>query len=588
MGGIRLKTCKFDLPSTNKIRLGSWTPINPDFHPFVDLEEFCIPCYRWRFLQLIRGSFPRWSAIIRTLNGNEFDRYYSTASKFKEYTITLLRMLARSTFPDSIINFLSQPEQLLDQIRGNSQPDELDLASMSFVSSFLFRLFDENRLQDYKENDNLLFNIQVICERFDLFRNDESQIRLRARPRTTIGSTSRSQSQESLFRWIGPLALVGEIPILDLEKKEIRSVELITDNFFDPPIDFSNQQNIPPGIFSLFIEKEFHKLWILRESLAQLSEDGRLSSEIQDVTGDRLFSPHRNLNSENYRDYQIVVETLDHTLYADPSRNFRLDTGQAAIIHNLLYTNYPGITNIFQDCIMRLGTTNYTCPIQGNMGCGMGDRRVRNQSFPRDRVETNVYKFLRYLRDESIFKHRLFYVISRFYPAQPLDLNEYGKFWIGNIYFDANQNSLFFRSQMPASWNSPSLPSEKPYEIVLLSPICFERGFKVRFRSREGNEFTIEPIQQMNPWSQEAPFVDSTQTNPLRCIIGEFSIDDNLVNIQRQKKKLVKAIQFSSRIITQRHPNDPIAQADAIMQQRFQKRAKRTGLATFGRYVRFV
>ena len=86
----------------------------------------------------------------------------------------------------------------------------------------------------------------------------------------------------------------------------------------------------------------------------------------------------------------------------------------------------------------------------------------------------------------------------------------------------------------------------------------------------------------MNPWIQISPF---NTGNPILCVIGELSLDDNLMNINRQKKQLVRTIHYSQRTVR----DIPDAEKpNVILTRRLSDRDKRAGMATFGRYARYV
>ena len=309
-----MEICKFKRASINEIIYGNWTPFNPTYHPFAELDEFCIPCYRWRFLELIRGHRPIWQNLIRNpANGEEFQRFFYIERFYRKFVLILLRMLSRSVFPNSIINLLNQPLQLLDQLRGNSQPEDYHLISIEYVSRFLRRLNDENKLQDYLSNDSIFFNVQILNENFNLHRT----ITLQTRPRMRIVVPQRQHTQPLTFQWRGPIAFVGEIPILDLKNRVIKSILFIADDFFDPPLDLSLPEDLPPLINQLFIDKEFHKLWILRECLIQLSNDQVLSPNIQDAAGNILFTPSQDLMGIPFENFNLILETC--LLYTSPS-----------------------------------------------------------------------------------------------------------------------------------------------------------------------------------------------------------------------------------------------------------------------------
>jgi hypothetical protein len=78
---------------------------------------------------LIRGSFPRWGGLLVNPNdpNEEFPQYFLFESRFREFAVVLMRALARSTYPNSIMRNIRDPGQLLDSIRGNSDPEDSDI-----------------------------------------------------------------------------------------------------------------------------------------------------------------------------------------------------------------------------------------------------------------------------------------------------------------------------------------------------------------------------------------------------------------------------------------------------------------------------
>lgn len=535
--------------STEHILKGSWTPFRPEYYPFADVDELCNPCYRWRFLELIRGNFPHWGFVLRNLynNNEEFPGYYYVASRFKDFAVTIMRQISRSSHPDSIIRSIRNPAVLLDSMIGDAEADEFDIFTINLIGLWLERLNSDGIMEHYLSSENTLFNIQVLNENFDVYRHDRTRITLTQMRQSGIGRDQ--QSPQETFSWRGTMVLYGTIPIIHLENEEIRVPVPIADNFFDPPLDLTDDLNTPEGLRLFFIIKEFHKMWILRESLAQLVENQSLPIELFDAFRNRIFSSVVDLNSYNFRDFNIILDTIDHSIIMDPQTTFRNETGQAAIIFDLLYQSYPGIVNSFQGfdpCPFRIGqdpNVRYNCPMQGNVGCGMSDRRIENLQFPRDRVETNVYKFLRLLRDETVFSHEVLYKLVRLYPERLFDLNQHSTFWIGNIYQDDNQRWIF-RSTMPPQWTLPEI-SDKKYEICLISPLCYEKGYTITFDDRiNDNEFVITPHVLKNPWVQDNPF-NLAQLNAetfIHCLIGQFSVEENIYNIKRQKRQLVQSL----------------------------------------------
>lgn len=583
--------CEFNRTSTENIITGSWSPFAPDYHPFADVDEFCSPCYRWRFLQLIRGSFPRWEAMLRNPRDvtADFPQYYKVSSCYKDFATIIMRALSRSLHPDNIIRSLGQSGNIIDEIRGNTDIQPFHIFAMDLVVTWLQRLENEHVLDSYISNENTLYNLMIINENFDLFRNDNSIIQLETRRQAGVGVVNQRTPQT--FYWRGPISIYGAIPIINLETQQIRVPVPVADNFFDPPVDLSDQMS-PEGIKLFFITKEFHKMWILRESLSQLLDHQILRMTLQDGLGNNIFNSFLNIDGYNFRDFEIIVDTIDHSISMDPNLSFRDETGHAAIIFDLLYRPYPNLVNSFQDidpCPIQLGqdpARSYRCPLGGTQGCHMGDRRITRLQFPRDRIERNVYRFLRLLRDEAVFEHEVLYKITRLHPERLDELNQFSYFWIGELYQD-NMQRWIFRLNIPQYWIPPQI-TRKRYDVSLISPVCFELGYKISFISRlNQNEFEVLPIvssthSKMNPWMQVSPFNTS---NPIQCIIGELSSDDNLMNINRQKRQLVRAIHYSYQSVR----NVPDAEKpNLILARRLNARDKRAGMATFGRYARYV
>lgn len=590
MGGFRLRICSFKRTSTKKVLSGSWTPFKPEYYPFADVEELCNPCFRWRFLELLRGNIPRWGSLLKDPfdPNQDFPRYFKVAQRFREFAVVLMRAIARSPYPDSILRSIRQPGLLLESIRGNAELEDFDIRAMNLVGSWLERLNDEGILFQYQSSENALFNLQVLNEEFNIYKQDQTRVSLTERRDSAIGRNQ--QTTPNTFSWRGQLAIYGTIPILNLEKKEIRVPVPLVGNFFNPALDLSDEMNTPEGIRLFFIIKEYHKMWILRESFAQLIEENKLPLNIYDEMDNVLFTSNYDLNAYNLREFDIIVDTIDHSFTMDHKRSFKTETGHAAIIFDLLHRNYPGIANSFQDmnpCPIQIGQDPdrpYFCPMGWNQGCGMKDRRIKNLQFPRDRVETNIYRFLRYLRDEAIFSHEVLFKLTRLYPSRLFELNQFSNFWIGGLYQDSLQR-LIFHPVMPEHWNLPDI-TEKIYEVCLISPFCYEKGCKVIFDSiLNNNEYVIKLFPSMNPWYQDHPFNLARNDNRIQCIIGEFSIDENLFNIKRQKRQLVRAIQYSRRSLNE---NDEIARQTEILGNRLEQRFRRIGLATFGRFARYV
>lgn len=580
-----MKLCNFKHTSTNNIISGDWTPFSPKYYPFADVDEFCMPCYRWRYLELIRGNFPRWGWLLKNPRNptDEFPQYYNVSRNYRSFSVSLMRALSRSSHPDSIIRNIPNPGLLLDYLSAGQETEEHHHFAIDLVSQWLDRLNTVGDLEKYHSSSSTLFNLHILNENFDVYRQDPNPINLTQLNNSSIG-TSRPRTPET-FSWRGGISIFGTIPIIHLEEQEIRVPIPIADNFFDFPIDLSNNSS-PTGIREMFVTKEFHKMWILRESLAQLIEDQLIQAELYDGLEERIFLSNFDLNAYNFRDFTIIIDTIDHSLTLD-NIDFRTETGQAAIIYDLLYQPYPNIVNTFQGfdpCPIKTGedpANRYNCPLRGNMGCGMSDRRVADLRFPRDRIERNIHKFLRLLRDEAVFGHSALYKVTRLNPLRLDELNQYSDFWIGNVYQDTAQRWVF-EPTMPIHWQLPQ-PSDKIYELSLISPICYEGSQKVRFDSRlASNNYQIAPITTMNPWIEEAPF---NIGHPISCIIGRLSIDDFSFNINRQKRQLVKSIHYLSSSLTQVSSVD---RPNEILARRLDNNERRIGMATFGRFARFV
>jgi len=583
-----MRNCNFKHTSTKKILSGDWSPFFPDYYPFAEVDDFCNPCYRWRFLSLIRGSFPRWGNLLNNPNNprEEFPQYNYVAKNYRKFSTTLIRALSRSSHPNSIIRDIPRPNLLLDYLSGGIDIETHQIFAMDLIGRWLDRLNSEGVLDEYISTDQTLFNLFILNENFDLYRHNQAHINLIQLVHAGIGVAQPRQPQT--FSWRGGISIYGVIPIIHLKRQEIRVPVPIADNFFEPNLDLSDVNTTPDGIMSFFVLNEFHKMWILRESLAQIIEDQIFQENLFDGLENMIFTSQLDLTAFNFRDFDIIVDTIDHSITLD-NLDFRTQTGQAAIIHDLLYRAYPNIVNSFQDrnpCPFQIGqdpNIRYNCPLSGNMGCGMSDRRIRNLQFPRDRVETNVYKFLRLLRDEAVFSHNTLYKISKLHPNRMDELNQYSDFWIGSLHQD-NSLRWIFEPNMPVHW-SPPRPSDKIYEVCLISPICYESDLKVRIASRTGpNNFVVNPITKFNPWIQEHPFNTGAR---IECIIGQLSVNDFNININRQKRQLVKSIHYSpsSRAILNATSND---RADVILEGRLSNRGKRAGMATFGRSARFV
>ena len=579
-----MRFCSIKRASTEKILDGIWTPFRLEYYPFTDVDEFCIPCYRWRYLSLMRGNRPFWGMLLKYPNDptQEIRRYYKISMRFKQFSVVLLRMISRGLNPNQILRDLRNPVLLLDNINDGTEIDEADEFAMELVSNLLYRINNLGILSHFQSNLNTLYNLQILNEDFDVYRQDPTPITLQQSGLTIIGINRRTNPE--IYTWRGNIPIRGIIPILDLDNQQIRAPIPISGVFFDPNLDLGDQVNTPAGIRLFFINKEFHKLWILRESLAQLVEDNKLPLNIHDsISNESLFETDINLNQYNFRNFNIILDTIDHSETLDPSITYRDETGQAAIIHDILYRSYPGTSNSFQTgCLFQVGQirNQYSCPLTGTQGCGMRDRRIRNNHFPRDRIESNVYRFLKLLRDEAVFKHEVLYKITRLYPQSIFELNQFSDFWIGEIFQDSSLR-WNFRSLMPEGWELPRISEKEKYNVCLISPLCYEKGYQVKFSSALGDGlFLINPITTLNPWILDFPFNQSNPTigNTVNCIVGRLSIEENLYNINRQKRQLIQSIQYQNRGQTEID----------ILENRLSTRYKRVGMATFGRYARFV
>ena len=153
---------------------------------------------------------------------------------------------------------------------------------------------------------------------------------------------------------------------------------------------------------------EMHKLWLYREILAQLVDIKLISPIIRLSNGNNLFNPNSNLEKIDFRKFSIILDTIDSS-FNEAYFSIRIillileiKTGQAAIIQNILYSVSPSSTKFYNNphCIFKstpnASQNQYFCPLQGNVGCGLSDRRT----YPRDRSEINIFKFLRLLRND--------------------------------------------------------------------------------------------------------------------------------------------------------------------------------------------
>lgn len=588
-----MRICTFKHTSTQNIIRGDWTPFSPRFYPFAEVSDLCNPCFRWRFLELIRGNFPRWGALLVNPNdpNEEYPQYYRVSANFKNFAVVLMRALSRSSHPGSIIRNIQQPGLLLNSISGMIEPENYHLNAINLIGELFERLNNAEILGDYISSEHTLFNLTVINENFDIYRQDSTRVSMTQLRRAGIGGAPQRPPQT--FSWRGPISITGTIPIIHLERQEIRVPVPIADSFFSPElnIDLTDDIITPLGIRSFFVINELHKMWILRESLAQLIDDQIYRNELCDGLGNVIHNSRVDLTLYNFRDFNIIVDTIDHSIPIDPNMDFKEATGQAVIVYDLLYQPYPNIVNSFQGfdpCPIKIGEdpdNRYQCPLGGTMGCGMKDKRIQNLQFPRDRIETNIYKFLRLLRDESVFSHEALYKLTRLHPDMIDELNEYSDFWVGNLFQDSFQRWIFqpITSQY---WNAPRISDKKMYELSLISPICYESDFRVKIISRIGDRsFEISPVIKFNPWIEEYPFNNNA---PVPCIIGQLSVRDNNININRQKKQLVKSIQYSTARNTRLSRLPPGQRENEILRRRLEDRDTRVGMATFGRYARFV
>jgi len=279
-----MRYCRKKKISQNKFIQGFYAPYELEFTPFADVNELCEPCYRWRFLELIRGSNPRWSKLLNSPFGNPeiFNGFCNQILDFfRKASNILMRMLSRSTYPEGIINNLYNNELVLRELDENATIELYHPLAMEFVIEYLRRLHRENILTYYIDSRETLFNLHVINEDFNLFREERTLITLTQLEFSDIGLSHENERNRETFEWKGTLPVYGTIPIIHLERREIRVPVPIANNSFDPPIDFSNTNIVPEGLQLFLIDKEFHKMWILRESLSQLIEIGKYQPVIR-------------------------------------------------------------------------------------------------------------------------------------------------------------------------------------------------------------------------------------------------------------------------------------------------------------------
>ena len=96
-----VKPISFRYPSLREVEDGSWTPLYPKYHPFIYIDDFCISCFKWRLLKLLKGSFPKWKFLIYTpnlQNPTNYENYHKDKATYYDLTINILRSLAQATF----------------------------------------------------------------------------------------------------------------------------------------------------------------------------------------------------------------------------------------------------------------------------------------------------------------------------------------------------------------------------------------------------------------------------------------------------------------------------------------------------------
>jgi len=561
----------FDYPTDRSLIRGFWTPLKPPFSPFVDIEQITNMCYKWRFLEIIKGSFALWEKLL-IFPRSPIQALFSNYNKYKlafDYLLgRILKILTRRIFLPTILTYIQnrQSANILQEIIRDAVPNEFQEFTINFLTEMLYRLNSENFLpiSDDPLNNDYLCSLFVMNEKIDLFTDNRNPIQLR--PALNIEGNNLPT-----FQWIDKFAGFGTIPLIDFDQKHIRSFCFIASDFFEPRINWTNP---PQYIIDLFILPEFLKLWILRLSLSQLINSGKLENPLLASSGEEIFPP--NPIFEEMRDidnYKLVVDTIDYTFNENQflNRDFRTMTGQALIIQQMLYSNRPKLTTNYNTCLFPDILRGH-CP--SFFSCNLSDNRT-NQ-IPRDRREINVYRFLRYLRDEDIFKHRTYYSISRFYPDNPIVLKDIIHYWIGNLYRD-NQQRWIFEDHTPSPLSSTPY-FDKTYQTIYLHPQCYEDGFDLKFQDILQNGIYSINRNSVN-WDNFLPFRNANESNKLLCLIGEFKLKDDDRNITRQKKQLTKCINFI------RSDNDTDL---TILGRRLGNRDKRVGEAIFGSFSRFI
>ncbi|MFW9970496.1 MAG: hypothetical protein ACFFDF_09870, partial [Candidatus Odinarchaeota archaeon] len=550
---------------------GFWTPLKLPFSPFIDIEQITNMCYKWRFLEIIKGCFPRWEHLLifpRSPTQASFSNYNSYKQAFNYLLSRILKILTRRIFLPSILTYIQnrQSANILQEIIGDMVPNREQEFTITFLTEMLHRLDSENFLPISTNplNNDYLCSLFVMNEKIDLFTDNRNPIQLR--PAFNIEGNNLPT-----FQWVDKFAGFGTIPLLDFNRKHLRSFCFIAKDFFEPRINWTNP---PQYIINLFILPEFLKLWILRLSLSQLIISGRLDNPLLSSNGEEIF-PSNPIFKEmrDIDNYKLIVDTIDYTFEEDHFLNhdFRIMTGQALIIQQMLYSNSPKLTTNYSTCLFP-DILREKCP--NLFTCNLSDNRT-NQ-IPRDRREINVYRFLRYLRDEDIFKHRTYYSISRFYPDNPIVLKDIIDYWIGYLYRD-NQQIWIFEDNTPSPLRSTPR-FDKTYQTIYLHPQCCEDGFDLKFQ-----DIIQDGIYSINRnlvnWDSYLPFRNANESNKLLCLIGEFKLIDEDRLIRRQKQQLNKCINF------RRSDNDTDL---TILGRRLEHRDKRVGEAIFGQFSRFV
>lgn len=83
MGGVLMSNqiFPFDYPTDRSLIRGFWTPLKPPFSPFVDIEQITNMCYKWRFLEIIKGCYLRWDRLL-IFPRSPTQASFSTSNKF--------------------------------------------------------------------------------------------------------------------------------------------------------------------------------------------------------------------------------------------------------------------------------------------------------------------------------------------------------------------------------------------------------------------------------------------------------------------------------------------------------------------------